>query len=186
MVNQIGKEWHAAITAMWRKPGAIVLQLALPAAVKSAGYGAPPLIWLIVTSPQPSDNNGLVDIELVWSGKPPARLYEGIYFEMAPALKKLHVVGRLAGSSGGSGNISTGWKLMVDKLGSQIDAADVVTHGGSAVHGMDPGGGVTFLASADANAVSFLSLHIDSLDAVRQPPCHHKLLNAAGIAFEAG
>ena len=43
-----------------------------------------------------------------------------------------------------------------------MDASDVVSHGGSALHGMDPSGGVTFVPPAPQRLPS---LHIDSLDA---------------------
>ena len=53
-------------------------------------------------------------------------------------------------------------QLLIDKIGSAVDASDVVSHGGSALHGMDPSGGVTFVPPAPQKLPS---LHIDSLDA---------------------
>lgn len=199
--------WRAPIVGMWVQPhadtgqatsndnatavaGSVAVQMALPAAVRSQyGYGAPTTVWLLVTEP-PTDRSttagtvaGMLDleVELVWGGKAATRLYEGIYFEVHPALQQPAQTAAAAGSNqpaAEDGEEEEGWRLLVDKIGRQVDTADVVTHGGSAVHGIDPNGGVTFAApgsttTADRSttdghgftAAGGLSLHVDSLDA---------------------
>ena len=56
--------------------------------------------------------------------------------------------------------------MMVDKVGTRVDVSDVVRHGGSAVHGMDPNGGVSFVSPSAAQA----SLYVHSRDAVLVMP----------------
>jgi hypothetical protein len=178
---------------------AVAVEMTLPAAVRSQyGYGAPTTVWLLVTEPPPTDHadtstaaagsgrGGMLDleVELVWGGKAATRLYEGIYFEIKPALQQPTAAyerngpdgsnGSKGPSVGGAQEAEEGWRLLVDKIGRQVDTADVVTHGGSAVHGIDPNGGVTFARSATVNIPTTdgsestaglpLSLHVDSLD----------------------
>jgi hypothetical protein len=157
--------------------GTVVLQLQLPAALSAAGYGAPPTLFLTVEELPAAD--GMLAMELVWAGKPPARLYESIYFDMHPVLKPVaqfsfdpsHTV-EIDSDGPTSANNGSGWKLLIDKIGTQVDAADVVKDGGSAVHGMDPSGGLTFASpplSGAALATTLSrqhpSLRVDSVDA---------------------
>ena len=153
--STVAKLWHAAIVTMWYRnvsanSGAkIVIKLALPQEPRQLGYGAPATVFLSVSQLPASE--GMVDMEVVWASKPPSRLYEGIYFDMRPRLR------RRAHSNSAEGDSS--WTLFVDKLGSRVDVSDVVRNGGSAVHGMDPGGGVSFVSHTHP------SLHVWSRDA---------------------
>jgi hypothetical protein len=155
----------------------VAVEMALPAAVRTQyGYGAPTTVWLLVSLPSQTPEQassthheanaatgagagGLdLELELVWGGKAATRLYEGIYFEMHPALQQETVAAGNtatrpnAGIAGGGGSSGEGWRLLVDKIGRQVDSAAVVTHGGSAVHGFDPNGGVTFAAPPAATS----------------------------------
>jgi len=73
------------VTGIWQRSGSAastVVQLELPEHVRAAGYGVPANVFLIVTELAPAE--GMVDIEVVWEGKPATRLYEGFYLEMRP------------------------------------------------------------------------------------------------------
>ena len=59
---------------------------------------------------------------------------------------------------------SMDWTLFVDKLGQKVNASDVVRLGGSALHGMDPNGGVAFQGVNSINETSRRTLVINSLD----------------------
>lgn len=136
--STVGAVWRAAVIEMWHKPSSAysgaqaVVQLELPRQPAVAGYGAPKKLFLIVKELPKAD--GMLDLEIVWGDKRATRLYEGAYFEVLPALEP-----KLEGSGirpqdraeDSSGSLSQ-WKLLIDKVGSEIDAADVVTHGGSA------------------------------------------------------
>jgi hypothetical protein len=168
--STVSKMWRGHITGMWHRDAnrsasaAVVVRLQLSSEVAAAGYGAPKEIFLNVTELAPASEGRMIGLDLRWGGKSATRLYEGIYFDMRPAW--------------GTGEARGGaTKLLIDKIGSAVDASDVVAHGGSALHGMDPGGGVTFVGSrapitSDLTpddhrgiASSSRSLHVKSLDA---------------------
>eukprot|EP01048_Picozoa_sp_COSAG05_P026357 COSAG05_NODE_7151_length_849_cov_1.249333_1_plen_104_part_10 len=97
------------------------VELTAPVPLLRHGYGAPTAVFLTISAPQQAEE--LVRIEVAWVGKQPTRLYESLYFNIQPLLSVLP-----------DGSDSE-WQLLVDKLGSEVDTADVVTRGGSAVHG---------------------------------------------------
>jgi hypothetical protein len=138
----VSKLWRAAVVGMWAKSDSVVLELALPAALMTFGYGAPAEIWSNFTL---AADGAVVQAELAWGGKLPARLLESTFFEFRPRLNATE----------------DGWRLMLDKLGSRVDAGDVVDGGGSVAHGVDPDGGLTF-APASGGGVG---LRVKSLDA---------------------
>ena len=84
--------WRAPIVAMWTRPAgctagvgaSAVVQLALPAGAGAAGYGPPPTVF--VTATELPESEGMLGLELAWDDKPATRLYEGMYFDMHPAL----------------------------------------------------------------------------------------------------
>eukprot|EP01048_Picozoa_sp_COSAG05_P001152 COSAG05_NODE_37_length_27688_cov_18.080394_24_plen_279_part_00 len=164
------------------------VQLSAPAELLLHGYGAPTSVFLTASTPSPqprpydadadadADGDEVLGLEVVWVGKRAARLYESIYFGMKPILQHQRQEQQqqqqqepgpweLLDSSSNNhvDDAGGGWQLLIDKLGSEVDAADVVTHGGSAVHGTDPNGGVQFRPQAAAAGTP--SLVIKSLDA---------------------
>jgi len=149
--------WRAPVSAMWHRPpgegvgGVTVVRLEVSPEPGAHGYAPPAGIFLTVSELPQAE--GMLGIEVVWQNKAATRLYEGVYFDMRPQLHS-----QLPESA----NPIAAWRLMVDKIGTQVDASDVVVHGGSAVHGMDPNGGVTFVSPVPHRIPSF---HVDSLDA---------------------
>jgi hypothetical protein len=125
------KNWHAAITGVWRGPTCIVIETAMPKDPKDLGYGPPTKVWFRYTF----SASRMVDLELVWEGKRPTRLRESIWLEMRPDFDP-----------------SLAWTLFVDKTGQKVNTSDVVKLGGAALHGMDPTGGVVFQGSPVAPA----------------------------------
>jgi hypothetical protein len=147
--------WSYPITGMWKNSSAVVVELTAPAKLLQSGYGAPLSAFLTVKAAV-QKGDGVVEVELVWVGKQPSRLHESLYFGMHPLLNSSSTANRKS-----SQDYEKDWLLLIDKLGSEIDASDVVTGGGSAVHGLDPSGAVKFRPVSHAAP----SLVIESLDA---------------------
>lgn len=177
--STVSKMWRGRIIGMWHRSGggnasaAIVVRLQVSSEVEAAGYGAPKDIFLTATELAPGEAARLIRLELSWGNKAATRLYEGIYFDMHPPAW-------IADDSDRQLSDSSNSKLLIDKIGSVVDASDVVSHGGSAVHGMDPKGGVTFVRpslstaswhspdhqyGSPAASTRRRGLHIKSLDA---------------------
>ena len=83
-----------------------------------------------------------MNVEVVWEGKSPTRLRESIWLEVRPNLDNVN---------------NNDWNLFVDKIGQRVDTSDVVKQGGAALHGIDPSGGVSLVATDR-------SLSVQSLD----------------------
>ena len=142
----VGKRWFPTLVGGFSKQQSIVLELTLPKDPADLGYGIPVGAWLRFDLPdhRDSDSDCLFRAELVWEGKTPTRLKESIWLEMRPEL---------------NGEESSLW---LEKMGSLVNAADVVCKGGAALHGIDPNGGVVLETSRDGKVDS---LRIVSLDA---------------------
>jgi hypothetical protein len=148
--------WHR--DANRSASAAIVLRLELPAEVVAAGYGPPKEIFLNATELAPASEGRMIGLDLSWGGKAATRLYEGIYFDVHPPAwdaspARSSLDGQQHNGSMEEASVYThhseaqgrATQLLIDKIGSAVDASDVVAHGGSALHGMDPHGGVTFV-----------------------------------------
>ena len=119
-----------------------------------------------------------LDIEIAWANKSATRLLESMWLEMRPALPPVPLrptvraaqraqptkvtnrsrsrgralEGGLEESREAAAGALPGWRILLDKLGSVVDAQAVVAQGGGALHGIAPGGGVTLAAARSGSA----------------------------------
>ncbi len=117
----VHSETQARPSAVGAKPGHcdVLVNLTLPKNLQSE-YGAPSFITLHATVGPRTPSGVSIDLDLQWAGKRPTRMAESIWLTVGPRT----TTGR--------------WQL--HKLGSWIDATDVVLNGSRNTHAVDDEG----------------------------------------------
>ena len=121
-------------------------------------------------------------LDLAWATKSATRLPESTWLETRPVLPPAAATAqaRHRRPTHSATSDDDKWRLYVTKLGSLVDTGDVVTNGGSALHGIDPDGPVVWSRASGQEAVKEAvaarpetatpSLRIVSLDAALIAP----------------
>ena len=128
----VSVEWGTELNAAFVRNSSLLLQIGFDKSAAHIQYGAPEMVWMEISpslSPSTSSMDGSsklrIEVDLQTEHKTPTRIPEWQMLSFTPC--------------GGSNN-SGATAVSVDKLGSSIDALNVVPAGGVHLHSVGEGG----------------------------------------------